>query len=344
MPFISTTDSRWTTLVSDTSHDFYHLPGFSKIEAELLEGEAVGWYGEEGECRCLIPLVKRPIGQHQLHDLVSPYGYPGMVSNIKLSSKQAAAIFKRFHLEAKKEAYISSFVRLNPISNPWNFIQQQDRLDLPFKQFFHGETVSIDLIPSLITIRNNFSENHRRHLKQLLQRGCQLAFNEWSYLDAFIEVYRQTMSRKSALPYYFFPAGYFQKLKEQLGDHLVFITITDKEGQLLSGGLFTQFEKIMQYHLGATLTKALKFSPSKMMMDAAIVYGKLHNAEMLHVGGGLSANTADGLFRFKKGFGSHLHSFSTLRFIHNEEMYEKLIQANGEKHQRTVFFPEYRNL
>lgn len=344
MPFIKATDNLWESLLAEAPHDFYHLQGFAQIEAELLGGEALGWYTEEGGNRHLIPLVNRPIGSHYLHDLVSPYGYPGIVSKDKISTDEAGVLLNRFHLEAKKEGYISSFIRLNPISNAWDFNELGEIGALPFKQVFHGKTVSVDLKPSIKSIRHNFSENHKRNLKTLKHLGYHLDFNNWDYLDAFIEIYRQTMARKSAYPYYFFPSGYFEKLKKMLAGRLVFVTITDGDGLLVSGGLFTHFGKIMQYHLGATLTEAMEHSPSKLMMDASIVYGKNHGVEMLHVGGGFSANTSDGLFRFKKGFGSQLHPFSTLRFVHQSDIYEKLVLDRQRKAEDDSFFPQYRNL
>ena len=231
---------------------------------------------------------------------------------------------------------------MNPFDNAWDFSKLENVKSFPFKQVVHGETVSIDLKPSITSIRNNFSQNHKRNIKQLNKQGFVLTFNNWDFLDNFMEVYRQTMTRKSALPYYFFPPAYFKKLKEMLGDRLVFITIVDKAIKIQAAGLFTLTGKIMQYHLGATSSDAVKFSPSKMMMDAAIVYGKQHDAEILHIGGGFSANKSDGLFRFKKGFGSHFHSFSTLRFIHNEEIYEELVLKSKKSNQHETFFPEYR--
>lgn len=344
MPFIKVTDNRWESLLAEAPHDFYHLQGFAQIEAELLGGEAMAWFDEEKDNRHLVPLIKRSIGNNYLHDLVSPYGYPGLVSNHKLQVGDAVALFRRFHAEAKKEGFVSSFVRLNPISNAWDFKEAAEHNILPFKQVFHGETVSVNLEPSIKAIRHNFSENHKRNLKKLKLQGYHLDFNNWGYLDEFIEIYRQTMTRKSAYPYYFFPSGYFEKLKDILGERLVFVTITDGNNRLVSGGLFTHFDKIMQYHLGATLTEAMEYSPSKMMMDESIVYGKNKGAEMLHVGGGFSANTSDGLFRFKKGFGSHLHPFSTLRFVHQPEIYEKLVQDKKRRKLDAGFFPEYRNL
>jgi len=344
VPFIKASSTIWPSLLAETPHDFYHLQGFAQIEAELLCGEAIGWYIEEGGNRHIIPLIKRPIANHSLHDLVSPYGYPGIISKQKVTAEEALTLLKRFFQEATEEGYVSSFIRLNPISNAWDFNTVAGNPIVPFRQVFHGKTVSVDLKPSIKAIRHHFSENHKRNLKKLEHQGYKLEFNNWGYLNGFIEIYRQTMARRSASKYYFFPEGYFQKLKELLGERLVFVIITDGAGHLVSGGLFTLFGKIMQYHLGATSTEAVEHSPSKMMMDESIVYGKKHGAEMLHVGGGFSANTSDGLFRFKKGFGSHLHPFSTLRFIHHPDVYEKLVQGKPSKAEENGYFPEYRNI
>ena len=342
MPFINPSDKRWEDILSQTAHDFYHLPGYSETEADLLGGEAVAWYREEADDRYLVPLVKRAINGQELYDLVSPYGYPGVLVSRPLSTDQAADLLTRFHMEARQAGFVSSFLRLNPLLNPWNF-SELPADELPFTQIMHGETVSIDMQPSIASIRAQFSENHKRHLKKLIRFGYQLAINDWSFLRDFITAYQQTMARKSARAYYFFPSSYFEKLKKLMGNRLVLITVSDRDGKLLSGGLFTQFGKIMQYHLGGTTDEALAFSPSKMVMDAAILYGKLNDAEILHLGGGLSANTSDGLFRFKKGFGSRFHPFSTLRFIHHPGVYQKLTDGFADQRQDKDYFPGYRN-
>jgi len=343
MPFICPSDKRWSELLEISTPDFYHLPGFAEIEAELLGGEATAWYFENGDQHCLIPLIKRPISKHGIYDLVSPYGYPGMLSNGKLSAEKALHLFECFNHEAAKEAFVSSFIRMNPFINQWMFDGLMNGNEKPFEQLTHGETVSIDMKSGISTIRRQFSENHKRHLKKLKNLGCQIAINNWTYRKDFISAYRQTMKRKSAQTYYFFPSSYFGKLKKLLGNRLALITISDKEGKMLSGGLFTQFDKVMQFHLGGTIDEAVNLSPSKMMMDAAVIFGKLNDAEILHLGGGVSANTSDGLFRYKKGFGGRFFSFSTLRFIHQPEVYQKLCKSLKANKQDKNYFPAYRS-
>ncbi len=127
-----------------------------------------------------------------------------------------------------------------------------------------------------------------------------------------------------------------------LGSRMLFISITNKVGKFVSGGFFTHFNKLMQYHLGATVTDALYLSPSKLMMDYAIQLALQQGAERLHLGGGLGGSTSDGLFRFKKGFGRQYHPFSSLRFIHQPEQYNKLRYEVTGKSQPNDYFPEYR--
>jgi lipid II:glycine glycyltransferase (peptidoglycan interpeptide bridge formation enzyme) len=150
------------------------------------------------------------------------------------------------------------------------------------------------------------------------------------------------MKRRNAHPYYFFPDHYFRQLRELLGQKLIYIAVTDKNGVFASGGLFTLFGNVMQYHLGATADEVVHFSPSKLMMDAAIEFGLVNGASLLHLGGGLGGSVSDGLFRFKKGFGQNYHPYSSLRFIHQPEEYMALKPEDSGFSKNNDYFPEYR--
>lgn len=338
MPFIQPDDFRWQTLLAQTSHDVYHLPGYCLIEAGLMHGAAMGWYHEQDNVQCLMPLICRNInGVSQYRDLVSPYGYPGLLCNQQLSSEVATTLFETFHREACEHGYVSSFIRLNPLSNPWKLAEQD-----AFRQWMHGGTISIDLRRPTDKINAGFSENHRRNLRKLSASGFSAALNDWTTITDFITAYRQTMTRRHAHPYYFFPDGYFNSLQQLLADKLVYIAITDKEGAFVAGGIFTCFGEVMQYHLGATSDNAVHQSPSKLMMEQAVIYGIAAGAGTLHLGGGLGGSTSDGLFRFKKGFGDGFHPFSSLRFIHLPRIYHLLRKESQAMDAQTDYFPEYR--
>ncbi|GAB1418917.1 hypothetical protein MASR2M12_16820 [Bacteroidales bacterium] len=339
MPFIRPDDLRWQSLLALTSHDVYHLPGYCVIEAGLVQGDALAWYHETDDMKCLIPLISRNINGSSLYrDLVSPYGYPGLLCNQQLNSEIASGLFEIFHREASGQGYVSSFIRLNPLLNPWKLTGHEF-----FRQWFHGGTVSIDLQQPVEAILSGFSENHRRNLRKLATSGFLAAINDWRTIGDFIHAYRQTMNRRKADAYYFFPDSYFNNLQQLLADRIVYISITNSAGKFVAGGIFTCFGEVIQYHLGATSNEAVHQSPSKLMMEEAIRFGIGVGARTLHLGGGLGGSTSDGLFRFKKGFGNYFHRFSSLRFIHHPDIYNRLRKESQAVDSQTDYFPEYRH-
>jgi len=340
MPFISSTDTRWHNLLNSAAHDIYHLPGYTELEARLLKGEAIAWYDANEGNPMLIPLVRRQInGNGGLYDLVSPYGYSGILSQFEITAAEASVILGNFNREAGHAGYVTSFLRLNPLINQWQLPQTES-----WRQWFHGGTISVDFSNELEAIRSNYSENHKRNLRRLLTNGFYTVINTWDDMASFILSYNQTMQRRHAHPYYFFPMDYFLSLHKLLGERLILIVVKSAAGEFAAGGLFTLSGGVMQYHLGATADAFVTESPSKLMMDAAIACGKDIKAGLLHLGGGLGGSTTDGLFRFKKGFGRLYHPYTSLRFIHLPSVYEKLREQLGKGFNRNTYFPEYRSV
>lgn len=339
--FIPVDDIKWQELVVNSSHDVYHLPGFSSIEARLLNGIPLAWYYETQTNIFLIPLISRPIIQQPLYkDLVSPYGYPGILSAKQIDNVSLKAVLKKFNEEARGNGYVSSFIRLNPFINRWRLSSD----DYTIKQIFLGKVVSVDLSIDLSKIRENFSENHLRNIRKLQTHGYKIAMNDWTYLDDFIDIYYQTMHRRGANSYYFFPKSYFYDLKDLLKENLLFISVISSSGGYAAGGLFFNYSDVIHYHLGATSDKYIHFSPSKLMMDAFIEFAKSNCGQnkKVNLGGGVGSAISDGLFRFKHGFGTHYHEYSTLQLIHLPEIYDELTNKLNDKPYSRSFFPEYR--
>jgi hypothetical protein len=338
MPFITINDIRWKQILDKTSFDVYHLQGFASMEAKLLKGEAFAWWHEINSKTILIPLICRNIPYSDYVDLISPYGYPGILTSSSLLIDELSETLNLFNEEAIQKSYISSFIRLNPLINSWNIPQQDNWLQLK-----NGTTVSINLRKDYNSIIKNYSENHKRNINRLHHLSYSFTINNWDYLKDFASAYIKTMRRSKAQSYYFFPPSYFNGLQSLLKEKLIFISILNGKGVFVAGGIFSIFNGVMQYHLGATTNDALSMSPSKLMMDAAIIEGQKKEAKILHLGGGYGGRFDDGLFRFKSGFGNTLHEFSTLRMIHRLDVYEDLVNSKiGSQNGSNGFFPEYR--
>lgn len=346
MPFIDCDSELWLEFLNCTPHDIYHLPGYAEIDAKLLGGKAIAWIFNQHNASCLIPLIERPLFNAS-SDLISPYGYPGiLVSNTRSENMDHAqaedviqVMLKDFNLEAAEAGYISSFIRLDPLRNAWNF-QLTDNMELindeikHYTQIFPGETLSVS--PQQLNNRKHFNCNLRRDIRHLKESGHQVIVNDWSLYGDFIQAYRQTMTRKKAAAYYHFPDWYFSRLIEIAEDHLVLISVISHEGRYQGGALFIHYNGIMQYHLSATTNEAVRLSPSKLILETASFYAHDHQVTTLHLGGGAGSIT-DGLYHFKRRFSTHSHSFSCLKFIHRPDLYNELCAG-----KRGVHFPEYR--
>lgn len=336
MPFITTKSPLWLEMLDASDYDLYHLPGYTELDASMLGGKPMGWYYEKEGLKCLIPLIKRAVPETPLYDLVSPHGYPGVLCNKELGEEDAAMVLSAFQEEAAREGLVSAFVRLNPLTNNWNTNWMEcSEAVTNYKPVTIGYTVMIDLKNC---VKEAFCANHRRNLKQLHANGYSATVNEWEHLPAFIEAYHETMRRRHARQYYLFPVSYFKRLREIAGEHLMLVSVMSPEGKFVSGALYTHFHGIMQFHLGGTSNGASRLSPSKLAMEKAIETGRWLNAKWLHLGGGVGADTTDGLFRFKQGFAGHKLPFTCVRFIHHSYHYRSLCVNEGN-----VFFPAYRS-
>ena len=342
MPLIAPTDNLWQQILQKSKYDIYHLPQYCQLEANVLQGIPMAWSAQIEGAQFIIPLIERVIQGDVFieKDLVSPYGYPGIIYNENTSVALIIKALNQFHTEAAACEYVSSFIRLHPLYNTFQLAKLPNITHHP-----HGPTVSINLSLPMANIRQSYSQNHKRHLRKLHDKGYSIEVNNWSQLPNFIDLYTQTMQRKHAQQRYFFTPEYFQQLKEMLNDSIMLVSVSDTKGEMASAGLFTIVNGLAQFHLGGTAGAFIKESPSKLMMDAAIETCKGKDVHTLHLGGDYGSSNVDGLFRYKSGFGHQVHQFSTLRFIHLPEKYAQLLAFMPIKSSNTgAYFPEYRFL
>ncbi len=74
-------DPAWEDALARVPHDVYHLPGYSRVEAEVLAATPVAFVYRGERHTFLLPLLLRPVPGSAGMDAVSPYGYPGPVSD-----------------------------------------------------------------------------------------------------------------------------------------------------------------------------------------------------------------------------------------------------------------------
>jgi hypothetical protein len=330
---INPNDPRWETFLSSVRHDFYHLPGYSAMDAKGDE-VAVAFLASEGNRQCLVPLVLMSTtvsSQLSIRDARSAYGYPGPLFTADDISFQTRCL-ETLVATLSRQGIVSCFLRLHPVLN-----KTVDHFAAIGALVNHGETIVIDLKLSSEDLWKQTREGHRYSIRKL-SRSSTRAFvdTDWKYFESFYLSYTDTMRRVNASAQYFFPRDYFLALRALLQDRL-HLLVVENESRFLCGALFTEFSGIVQYHLSATAADALKLEPSKLLLHFAREWAKSRGNTELHLGGGVGGQQ-DSLFLFKSGFSKKTLPFSTLRVKIQPARFCGKMQLDNALINRPAFF------
>lgn len=346
--WFSASEKRWAAALVNKKQDFYHWPCYAELAAEHERGEAIAYAHEFSAGSLLIPLVVRSL-PHELdpdrvlRDAVSPYGYAGPIYTEALPAEKMRTGLSEFIEQGRANGLISSFIRCHPLHNA-----DIDRLTHGIPQIeavLQGHTVSTDLRRSTVEFDSALRHNHHRNIRRLKDQGYRVEIDHWQDYPAFVDLHRETMQRVGAAEYYIFDRVYFEKLRDCLGAAMHLCTVRAPTNDVACGGIFTLVDDVIEYHLGGTSKAHLPAAPSKLMFYSIRHWGAETGAKILHLGGGVGGRK-DTLYEFKRGFGTHVHEYFTVRVIHDLEVYQRLTRSSnvlcGNEASYPDYFPRYR--
>lgn len=327
----------WEAVLGEAAHDVYQRPAYVALCAAQEHGRPCALHVTDDVRTMLLPLVICSIPGGGF-DATSPYGYPGPVGRGTDDPAFLRVALVAGLQELRDAQFVSAFVRLHPLLNPSPPTGIGTLVE-------HGETVSIDLtLPS-----ERLWAQMRRDHRHAIARASRLGFiahmdEEWRHQAAFRRLYRATMARRSAMPFYFFDDAYFDGLRDALGTDL-HLCVVERDGDVAAAGLFIATDGIVQYHLSGSDDAFRMFQPSKLMVHFVSGWAKERGNRVLHLGGGVGASN-DSLMEFKTGFSPRRHMFETLRFVIDEQEYRRLVEVRDpqlDPDARSGFFPLYRH-
>ncbi|MDL2243408.1 GNAT family N-acetyltransferase [Bacteroidales bacterium OttesenSCG-928-J19] len=324
---------KWDELVTSLpEYDFYSLAEYHRLDPSGTPF-LLSYKDDITEDQILFPVIIRPIPETDYRDVTSVYGYAGPLSQ-KVPQKD---VLLRFHEDLKSffdtENIVSAFSRLHPL-----FSGQSELL------FGLGEirdtnpTVVIDLKQPYEKQWQDYAPTMRYDINRMLKSGLSMRCVERKEdVDEFIRIYYENMDRVNASPSYYFPASYFHDFFGKINSRFL---LAEVDGQVVGGVLLTLCGRIMQCHLAATRTTALRWSPAKCLWDEASRLGRREGMDYFHLGGGYGGQN-DSLFSFKSHFSKSYLMFRTWRYIHQSQVYSELCQAR-QIDPASSYFPAYR--
>jgi hypothetical protein len=333
---IEVNDLRWSAIVNKSKQfDFYHSQSYHLLEKDFRPVLLVAFFNDDFMA---LPLVIRAIPNTSFFDCSSVYGYCGLVSSMDVKDIPSEKItyFKEQLLNFfENNAIVSVFSRLHPLIST----------DVFFNNFGLikniNKTVVIDLRLSSEKQLAQYRKSYKLQLNQLRRKGFEVVNAQTKEdIDAFIDIYRETMKRVGASKKYFFSPNYFYSFLENKGFESRLL-LAKKEGEIVAGAIFTIANNIMQYHLAGTAKTHLKERPMKLIIDEARLLGNELGLDFLHLGGGVGGNDEDSLFYFKSGFSDYRCQYKIWQTIVDSKKYNELIEK-AKVDVNSKFFPLYR--
>ncbi len=326
----------WSALLASSAHDIYQLPAYAELAAWQEPGEAAAAYVDDGPGRrLLVPLVLRDL-DGELRDAVSPYGYPGVLTDRPTDASFVAEAMEAVKAMLAEAHVVTMFLRLHPLL-------QVEGLEASGTILWH-QTVAVDLSHTAEQIWADTRKNHRRDITKSMRDGTQVTFEATpERYSAFQSLYAAAMEHKGASHYYCFDRAYFDRLSEDLDQYVHLATVLI-DGEIAAGGLFTECNGIVEVHLAAAEGFYAPRRPTKVLVHAICSWAKERENRWVHLGGGRDS-AEDSLLHFKAGFSSHRARFGTLRTVLMDGPYRARVAAHdaaADPSDLTGYFPRYR--
>jgi len=333
-------DPAWLSFLKGTVHDFYHLPGYVRLEARHEHARPCALLVEDGPSAMLLPLLIRTVPDAGW-DATSPYGCSGPLLRGTQDPDFIGDALAAGAEMLRSVGVISLFVRMHPLLS-----QALPRGIGTVVR--HCDTVAVDLRQPSDVLLRQMRRNHRVQIRQAREVGYAA---RWDVSDAgyaiFKKLYQESMKRLGASEFYCLDDRYLDELRGALGERLR-LALIDADGEVYAAGLFSESCGMVEAHLTGSEAGSGRTCPkaAKLLFGFAIEESRASGHRWLHLGGGRHAEE-DGLFHFKAGFSPLRFPFHTLRIVTNRAKYERLAaaqDADGDPADLTGYFPAYRRL
>lgn len=301
--------------------DVYFEPEYYSLYQNYGDGIAQCVVFENEKGTAVYPFLKNPITplgyelDREYYDIQGAYGYNGLISSTD-NPKFISDFWNVFDAYCQENDIIAEFMRFHPLLN--NYLLASPKM----KIFFSRHTVGLDLSDDDIWMHQISSKN-RNMIRKAEKEGVQIV--ESDDYETFKILYDGTMSDLHAEDFYFFPPRYYEEYKQAFigKSKLCFATL---EGKVIAGSMFMYSDDYAHYHLSARNREYSRYAANNLILWYGIQKAKERGCKWFHFGGGTTGAENDSLLKFKKDFSKTLCEFWIGKRVHNEAIYNAIVE------------------
>ncbi|HEY1354798.1 MAG TPA: GNAT family N-acetyltransferase [Solirubrobacterales bacterium] len=279
---------------------------------------------DAGERRLVTPLVVREIPGSDRLDATSPYGYPGLVSDLDRTGDGSISDpppLDPASIDFAPTGLVAIFLRHTLGEPPLGAASERNIVQI---------ADPAEPAKSRSSDRNQVNRNRRQGYEVRIVPGPETAPEDRA---GFLAAYEQTMLRANADRRYFFGAAYFDRILA--ADRAWLALAAAPDGSIAAGSVTVESDGFLHYYLSGSTDANLRDSPMKNVV-AALVELAGERELPLNLGGGITRG--DRLEEFKRGFANREQPWHSSEIVCDPRAYADLSGGRGGGR----FFPAYR--
>ena len=308
--------------------DIYYTPEYYSLYQNYGDGEACCFVFEKDGEIVMYPFLRNPITplgyklDKEYYDIQGAYGYNGVIAS-KHDSSLIDSFWESFDSWCQENNIVAEFSRFHPLLN------NQELASSKMKTFYSRHTVALDLTDDDIWMHQISSKN-RNMIRKAEKEGVTII--ESDDYETFRKLYNETMSDLHADDFYYFPERYYEEYKQTFKDKsLLYLAMLD--GKVIAGSMFMYSDNYAHYHLSARDREYSRYAANNLILWYSIQKAKDRGCKWFHFGGGTTGDDNDSLLKFKKEYSKTLCEFWIGKRIHNQAVYDQIVEQWKTNHQ-----------
>lgn len=282
-------------------------------------------YEKDGQ-HYLLPFLLRPIppslSAGGFFDIESAYGYAGPVST-STDPEFLKAADNAFLDYCREQKVVTEFIRYHPLLSNQRFVVEGQQLELIHLRDY----VAVALSGTADTRWNEYSPQNRNKIRKAEKAGYGIFLDITAEkFNEFVRIYLENMRQLKAVKQYYFSPAYFESLRQLvLSDGTLLLVM--KENRVEGAAVFLGYGRYAHYFLSSVTPEGRRNGVGNLLLHEGINWAAEKKYEVMHLGGGLTADSNDPLLVFKQNFSRKTLPFYIGKRIHDAGIYQQLIAA-----------------